>query len=52
MKNKVPLIGYLLIFLGVAFIITDADALFNMYYLHYDPIIVGITILLTVLFNN
>ncbi|MCT1901460.1 hypothetical protein [Oceanobacillus sojae] len=47
MKNKAPLIGYSLIFLGAALIITDAGALFNMYYLYYISIIVGIIILLT-----
>ncbi|MFD1415921.1 hypothetical protein [Oceanobacillus jeddahense] len=46
MKKKTPLIGYTLIFLGTAFLVADADALFNMYYLHYASIIVGIVILL------
>ncbi|GGP10129.1 hypothetical protein [Oceanobacillus neutriphilus] len=46
MRNKAPLTGYSLIFLGAAFIIADADALFNMYYLHYVSIVVGMVILL------
>ncbi|GAA0333225.1 hypothetical protein [Oceanobacillus sp. FSL W7-1293] len=46
MKKKAPLIGYSLIFLGIAFLTANTDALFNMYYLHYVSIIVGIVILL------
>lgn len=46
LKKRAPLIGYLLVFIGVAFAVVDTSALFNMNYVNYVFIIVGVITLL------
>ncbi|WP_449354799.1 hypothetical protein ACUL41_00215 [Virgibacillus natechei] len=52
MKDKVPSIGYALIFLGIALILANVDNMFHIFYFHYILIFAGLIILIIYYLSN